>query len=324
MRLSIAMCTYNGATFLRDQLQSLAAQTRQPDELVVCDDASSDDTCAILDAFAAKAPFSVRRVRNQTNIGATKNFDQAIGLCSGDIIALCDQDDVWRHDKLARVESAFRKPAVGLAFSDAEVVDSQLRSISPSLWAIVSLDAPLQRQIEEGDALAVLIAGWFVTGATMAFRARFRNLALPIPSDLTLVHDGWIAAVVATVARVGCIDECLIRYREHPAQLIGPPRKARVPQARGRALLERLNPYAEQIAVARRLEERVGRQSAFPLRTGVKEQLLGRIAHYQARSTLPSRRVARLPLVLRELMSRRYHRYSNGLASAAKDLVTSL
>src|SRR5271168_1256902 len=95
MRVSVAMCTYNGAAYLEEQLESLALQSFPPEELVVCDDVSTDATPQILDDFARRAPFSVRIVKNSANVGYRRNFEQAIGLCQGEVIALSDQDDFW-------------------------------------------------------------------------------------------------------------------------------------------------------------------------------------------------------------------------------------
>ena len=92
MKVSIALCTYNGSEFLGEQLASFLTQTRLPDEIVVCDDCSLDSTVQILDDFAAHAPFPVRIYRNEKNLRSTKNFEQAIDLCEGDIILLADQE----------------------------------------------------------------------------------------------------------------------------------------------------------------------------------------------------------------------------------------
>ena len=84
-RISIALCTYNGASFLEAQLESYQTQTRLPDELIACDDGSTDATGDILAAFARRARFPMRVHANPARLGATKNFEQAIGLCSGDL-----------------------------------------------------------------------------------------------------------------------------------------------------------------------------------------------------------------------------------------------
>ena len=124
MKFSVAMCTYNGAAYLEEQLDSIARQIRLPDELVVCDDNSSDESLRILRSFAARSAFPVRLHSNESNLGSTKNFEKAICLCSGDVIALADQDDVWHPEKLAILEREFSStPDVGLVFTDAEIVD---------------------------------------------------------------------------------------------------------------------------------------------------------------------------------------------------------
>ena len=99
-RISIAMATYNGSKYLREQLDSLAAQTLPPCELVVTDDGSTDDTLGILDRFRRRAPFPVHLHRNEQRLGYRDNFLKAAQLCSGELIAFCDQDDVWMPDKL--------------------------------------------------------------------------------------------------------------------------------------------------------------------------------------------------------------------------------
>src|SRR4051794_13032642 len=117
MKFSIAMTTFNGERYLREQLDSLSAQDRLPDELVVCDDGSSDGTLEMVRAFAASSPFEVRLVENDERLGVTGNLEKAISLCDGELIALCDQDDVWRSDKLQRLEQMFiAKPRLGLVF----------------------------------------------------------------------------------------------------------------------------------------------------------------------------------------------------------------
>src|SRR6186997_149500 len=108
MRVSIAMCTCNGERFLAEQLDSILAQSRPPDEIVICDDASTDGTWALLTTFAPKAPCPVTLRRNDTRLGVIGNFSQAMTLATGDAIALADQDDVWHPMKLEKLEGALR------------------------------------------------------------------------------------------------------------------------------------------------------------------------------------------------------------------------
>jgi glycosyltransferase involved in cell wall biosynthesis len=298
----------------------VAAQTRPPDELVVCDDGSADATVRLVEEFAARAPFPVRLFVNERNLGSTRNFGRAISLCAGDLVALSDQDDVWHPEKLAKLEARFAaRPGVGFLFTDAELVDEHLRPTGRRLWASVGFGPHEQRLVRRGGAFGLLLPGWHVTGATMAFRAVFRKLLLEIPEDLALIHDGWIALMVAAVAEADFIEEPLIKYRLHPRQQVGVAEKPREKHGMA-AAARRVNSYAELIRTAERARERLaawGDPAAGP----ALRHLDARLTHLRARAGLPARGLRRLPPVLRELLTLRYHRYSAGTRSAVKDLL---
>src|SRR5262245_21653170 len=136
LTISIALCTYNGARFLPDQLRSFLQQERLPDEVVVCDDASTDATPELLKQFAQTAPFPVRVHVNELNLGSTRNFDKAIRHCTSDIILLADQDDIWLPEKIRRIEDEFRNStSVGLVISNADLIDDDSRSLRRDLWS---------------------------------------------------------------------------------------------------------------------------------------------------------------------------------------------
>src|SRR5207237_5486818 len=126
---------------------------------------------------------------NERNLGSTKNFERAIGLCAGDLIALSDQDDVWLPAKLARLEEEFaRSPEVGLVFSDADVVDDEGRATGRRLWETVGLRRAERERLRAGKSVGDLLSGSTVTGATMAVPACLPALALPLPDSLAFVH----------------------------------------------------------------------------------------------------------------------------------------
>jgi glycosyltransferase involved in cell wall biosynthesis len=316
------MCTYNGAEFLPAQLQSIIRQSRQPDEIVICDDGSTDETQTLLQQFATNP--RVRININETNLGTVKNFEQAVSLCTGDVIALSDQDDVWREDKLESIEAAFaRNPKAGLVFSDAEIVDEDLNATGRRMWDEVGFDAHKQKLVAHGRALDVLITGWTVTGATMAFRSEYKKLALPIPTNIQMIHDGWIALAVASVAGVITIDEPLIKYRQHGRQQIGAPtRPAKAPRPSALEALKQTNPVTELHQILETLEQRLlDHQNEFDCRKALA--FAGDYSrHLDARANLPERRLNRVPTILRELLTWCYHEYANGFKSAAKDLVS--
>ena len=328
MKISVAMCTYNGAEFLPAQLQSILAQSRPPDEIVICDDRSTDNTLTLLENFKNESPIPVTLHINDHNLGSVRNFERAITLCTGDVIALSDQDDVWRSDKLYLFETVLNNsPAAGMVFSDAAIVDEKLNPLNRRMWDEVGFDAHKRKLVKSGRALEVLITGWTVTGATMAFRSRFVKLSLPIPDEIAMIHDGWIALTIAAVADVVAVDEPLIQYRQHAQQQIGAPaRKEAASELRGMQAIEtafhRRNSSADLHKILETLAARLLAQaSEFETRKALSF-VSDYAFHLKVRANLPQRRLNRVPRILRELLSLRYHEYANGFKSAAKDLVS--
>ena len=319
VRISVALCTYNGVANLRSQLASIAEQTRPPDELIICDDGSTDETMRIVEDFAGEAPFSVRPIANETNLGVTKNFEKAIGLCTGDVIALSDQDDVWMPQKLARIESAFEEsPGAGLVFSDAECVDSDLQPLGYRLWPSVYIGPRQRRRVRAGGAFDLLLTHNIITGATAAFRSRYREMLLPIHGGW--VHDGWIALLIAAVADVIAIDEPLVKYRQHAAQQIG----AREPTLAGQFRHARtmgLEYFTREHGNFAAALDRLRARTEFTPRPGAIEKLAAKERHYRARMRMRQvGRLRRLPLIARELVTGRYFRYSINAKAIPQDL----
>ncbi len=320
MKISIAMCTYNGSAYVQEQLESIKAQTRPPDELIICDDASGDNTVAIVRKFAAASRFPTRCYVNEKTLGSTRNFEKAITLCEGDVIALADQDDVWYAEKLERAEAVFlAKPAAGLVFTNGAVSDDQLHPLGYSLWQCFGFSETRQQQMKSGKAYEVLLLNNVVTGATLAFQSRFKSLVLPLPIENNLIHDGWIALLIACVAELEFIPEPLIQYRLHAKQQMGASRVGfleRLKRARRAQAASQLK-VADSFAQARaRLYEFTGEVNQQALK-----KIEEKIAHACARGNLPRRRLSRLPSATRELLARRYARYSEGFFSFARDLL---
>ena len=217
--ISVALCTYNGARCLEEQLASLRGQERRPDELVVCDDRSTDKTVPLLEAFARIAPFPVRIHVNPVNLGSTMNFDRAMRLCAGNLIAFCDQDDVWQSTRLSECARAFDDdPGLGLVFSNAELIDDMGTRLPGQLWDKFDFAPAIRERIQHGDMLP-LVRYRFVTGATVMFRAKLREYICPAAGEW--LHDGWIAACVACLAGIRFLDQPLIQYRIHRQQQVG-------------------------------------------------------------------------------------------------------
>lgn len=201
MKISIAMATYNGAKYLQEQLDSFVAQTRQPDELVVCDDVSTDTTVDILESFRQQAPFTVRIYRNEKNLGYIKNFEKALSLCTGDIIFLSDQDDVWFNNKIAEMAAILDiRHDIFVLQADMVLADENMNPTSyTQLGNILSV----------GHSPDI-----FLAGCGTAIRKEWLDLALPIPAEVA-AHDNWIHRL-ALVLDVRVIHgKPLQYYRRH-------------------------------------------------------------------------------------------------------------
>ena len=322
-RLSVAMCTYNGQRFLQAQLDSIAAQIRPPDELVVCDDESTDETVPILQAFARKAPFRVLVHVNEKNVGYVRNYDQAIRRCTGDWIALADQDDIWRPGKLQRLSLSLKEsPRVGLAFSDAELVDETAMPLLHRLWQAkaVSFSAEPQERFRRGSAIEVLLHRSVVTGATLMFRSDFRPLILPLADNW--VHDGWIAILVSLCADLDPIPDLLIQYRQHSDQQLGASRKEVMlwPPRMRKALRRLPDAYLRHSNTYGAVLERIRERKPEGIRPDAVARLEGAVSFWRMRAELTWNRFKRFRPVIRELRAGSYSRYSNGSLSVLKDL----
>ena len=328
-KISIALCTYNGAKFLSSQLESYLVQTRRPDEVVVCDDRSNDQTVGILKAFAERAPFLVRVLVNDQNLGSTKNFEKAISLCSGEFIFLSDQDDIWNPDKIEKMVGAFENdPDVGLVFSDVELVDESSTIEEKTLFSD-SLSLKEREMIENGDLFSVLLNRDVVIGGAMSFRSKYSDYILPIPSDIPImIHDGWIAMAVSAITKTVFLDQPLIKYRQHAGQQTGVTNyipgvfKLSWKEAMGKGELkhkirkERLESFNKHFNSnldipgdkLKALKEEIRYQQEYA-------------RHYRLRKELSDNHTKRLWPVVGELLSGRYHRFSNGIRSAARDMI---
>lgn len=323
--VSIAMCTYNGEKYLQEQLDSIVAQTRLPDELVICDDGSTDKTVTIIKDFATKANFPVYLHINNCNLGSTKNFEKAISLCVGDIIFLADQDDVWLGNKLEKIETIFiNSPETDAIFTDALVVDERLRRISSSLWAEIGFDKEKQNKILSKDAFELLAEGNVATGATVAFRKKYKDHVLPIPDDFSnqfRIHDGWIMLAISSIGKIAIVSEPLIAYRQHENNQIGLKQSQTKPglvEKWKNARIFRRTKIEEMCDNYKKLHAHLSKRASI---SNDKHQLiLERIEHLSTRASLPINLIPRLRLIAFEFKCQRYQKFSNGLYSVCRDI----
>ncbi|MCH5296581.1 MAG: glycosyltransferase family 2 protein [Ruminococcus sp.] len=219
LSISVAVCTYNGETFIRKQIQSILEQSVPVDEIIICDDGSLDNTLTVAESILCDSSVKYKIEKNSPNVGVTKNFEKCIALCSGDLIFTADQDDIWKADKVEKMRRAFLEDeSCVMAFSDANIVDAAGKEIMPSLYkkdGFLQGDFSYQKYIDE-----ILRLNYTVYGCTMVFRRDFIFGIMPFVESAAN-HDAWIMCCAGFFGNVTYVSEQLISYRIHGSNQVG-------------------------------------------------------------------------------------------------------
>lgn len=205
--VSVVVSTYNGAKYLSTQLDSVINQTYSPLEIIVVDDASSDNTASILESYK-KTNSNIKVHLFDNNVGYIKNFERGITLAKGDYIALCDQDDWWHPEKIERLVNTIGD--ADLVYCDSQFVDSNLNPLGDNFSDkknLVSSNNPLHFTIEN-----------CVSGHACLFKTSLLKHAFPFP-DL-VPHDWWVTFLASCYNGVSYYDDALVKYRIHDSNVI--------------------------------------------------------------------------------------------------------
>lgn len=207
--ISIAMTTYNGEKYLREQLDSILIQTYKDIELIICDDCSSDNTKNILSEYANKDK-RVKIFFNEKNLGFKKNFEKAVNLCTGDFIALSDQDDIWFPEHLNMLFENIKD--YPMSVGNAVLIDSS----GKELGQLLNQNEGLFIWPSDSQKLIyrIILGGNCFQGASSLFRASFIKKVLPIPSDV-LYHDAWFSACATMDMGISYTFKPITYYRQH-------------------------------------------------------------------------------------------------------------
>jgi glycosyltransferase involved in cell wall biosynthesis len=314
------LCTHNGAAFVAEQISSILGQTSPPDEIVLSDDASTDGTVAlVVDAVRAAgsgAP-ALRVIENANALGVVRNFEQAILATTGELIALCDQDDVWEPDRLEVLAQRFESdPGLLCVFTDATIIDGSGAVTGATLFQRLELRQQELSALREGRAFGTLLRRNLATGATMVFRRSLLEGAVPFPAEW--VHDEWLAIIAAARGGLGVGETRLTRYRIHGANAIGVieptlryklGRMLEPRRERNRILARRGVVLAERLAAA-------GAPAALMIEARRKAVFEAR------RARMPRNRVLRAVPVMLLALTGAYGRYaSRGVMDVVRDLL---
>ena len=203
--VSVAMAVYNGEKYVRDQIISILRQLRKDDELIISYDESSDNSLSILTEFA-RSDRRVKIYNNPYKSGVVKNFQNAVEHCSGDIIFLSDQDDVWLPNKVDRVLCEFEDSHVAVVIHDSKLTDSDLN---------IKFDSTFKLRGGVRTSFLGNIYRLSYIGCCMAFRGFYKELVVPFPT-IYRSHDWWIGSLLSCGrTKIKAIDEALILHRDH-------------------------------------------------------------------------------------------------------------
>lgn len=201
--VSIAVCTYNGELFLKQQLDTLAEQTYRNIEIIIVDDKSTDDTCSILEEYKQKDS-RIKVYLNSENLGYNRNFEKAIKLCSGELIAICDQDDLWHKTKLETLLSQLEEDTMLIHHSVSVFSDE---NSLPELKVIQRAGGFY------GSDLKAILLGNTVQGCTIMMRKELKEFIFPFDKDV--IYDWWLGVCAANYGKVQYLHQNLMWHRRH-------------------------------------------------------------------------------------------------------------
>lgn len=218
---SILLSTYNGERYLREQLDSIFAQTDQDWRLVVRDDGSTDATVSILQEYKERYPESLLLLPSDGNLGPIFSFELLMRSCDSDYVLFCDQDDVWLPNKVELTRAVMmeqekdRKEVPMVVFTDLKVVDADLNIIADSFWKYSKIDTSISQDFD------MLCVHGVATGCTMMVNRSAIEKALPFPKEVRM-HDAWLVLCTSKAKGViGHLSEPTILYRQHANNVVG-------------------------------------------------------------------------------------------------------
>lgn len=219
--ISVALCTYNGERYIREQILSILDQAMRVDEIVICDDGSKDNTLTEIKEIAITTDVQIRVFLNEESLGVKGNFKKAIELCNGDYVFLSDQDDYWLPNKVETIMAWFTEhPSKSVVFTDAYLVDENRKCYEGrTQFQGVGFRKLQQEMVLKGHGLEVFMMANRATGATMAFRKA--SVELRENDWGAMLHDEYIAVKALLKDELGVILEPLIEYRQHNGQQVG-------------------------------------------------------------------------------------------------------
>lgn len=319
MYISIALAAFNGEKHIMEQLESFSAQTVLPDELIICDDGSTDKTIDLVSHFATTARFKVTLIENEKTLGHVQNFSKALSLCTGDVVFLSDQDDMWFPSKIETIKRVFHQnPNFWVVIHDGELTDGNLL---PSGQTKMS-------QIRRGYGAAEMAS----TGALTAVQRSFLKYALPIPADI-MAHDSWLHNLASLLqSRRFVLEQTLQYVRRHDKNtsswIVNSTSKlSRLDVVRAQANTVPANDYTDRLVMNARLRARLDNtiellKDSSDLRAAQIGQawLARELKAIQSRQALVSAGPITRRVRAAQMLFKREYSFFNGIRSFIRDI----
>lgn len=324
--IAVVMGTFNGARYIEAQLLSVLNQTLLPQEIIISDDCSTDSTVDIIRSVLAReaqANPALRAIRVQilthtSHIGMNSNYESALTSSHAELIALCDQDDIWDSCKLAVLAPLFEgRPDRMLVHSDAQLVAADGHPLGRTHFEYLRITTAELSAMNGDRAIDVLLKRNIISGTTSLLRRAVVNRALPIPGPW--VPDAWLGIVASLMGEICTVEEPLVQYRQHSANTVGTSGK-RYPFIRNMIHWARHSRGPEfdvrlaHLSFLRRYVERMPNSTK-------KQKGLRKIEFENYRASYPNSRVGRIVPIIRAVRAGNYHRFAGGSIDVICDLI---
>lgn len=200
--VSIVMCTYNGVAYLAEQLESLVKQTYINIEIIIVDDCSTDNTIDVVSEYQNNYS-QISVFTNEYNLGYINNFYKAMHLAKGELIALCDQDDIWSLDKIELMVSNIGDNM--LLYHDSDFITQEGGVIGKKMSDV--------RNFYRGSDSRVFLFENCISGHAMMFKRSLLKYLDSTPKEI--MHDWWLSYVALNLGSINYLPQALVQYRQH-------------------------------------------------------------------------------------------------------------
>lgn len=221
-KIGIVIATYNGERYVKEQIESILNQTVQPNQIVISDGGSSDNTVSICESMLENSGIDYNILISDIRLSIRDNFQKGLVNCDSDIIFFADQDDVWNKNKLEIMLKCFSDENVCMVFTNASIVDENLKDVNKCLWTSIGYkytEGIFVYKKLSTEYMNMIFKHNIVTGMCMAITKELKNFSIPFSENS--IHDVWIAFLAIFYGDVVAISDKCVRYRQHGNNAIG-------------------------------------------------------------------------------------------------------